>query len=59
MVGRNPFPVLLKQMGQLFKIERNGEIINSLKGLINRENDTKRDYVGFMMPGSDVKQVTG
>ena len=54
MVGRNPFPVLLKQMGQLFKIERNGEIINSLKGLINRENDTKRDYVGFM-PGSDVK----
>ena len=48
MVGRNPFPVLLKQMGQLFKIERNGEIINSLKGLINRENDTKRDYVGFM-----------
>lgn len=54
MIGRNPFPILLNQMGQVFQIERNGEIIHSLKGLINRENDTKRNYIGFM-PESDVK----
>ena len=54
MVGRNPFPMLLKQLGQPFEIERNEQIINNLKGLVNREIDTKRDYVGFM-PKSDIK----
>lgn len=53
-VGRNPFPLLLARLGQNFQIERNNQIISSLKGLINRETDTKRDYVGFT-PGSDVK----
>lgn len=54
MVGHNPFPALLRQLGQTFQIERNGEIVETTKGLVNRENDTKRDYIGFM-PGSNVK----
>lgn len=46
--------MMLKQLGQPFQIERNNQIITTLTGLINRETDTQRDYVGFM-PESDVK----
>lgn len=51
---RSPFPMMLRQLGQPFQVERNGQVVNTLIGLINRETDTKRDYVGFM-PESDIK----
>lgn len=50
----NPFSSFLKQSGIQFKIERKGEIISKQRGLMNREPDTKRDYIGFY-PNTDVK----
>lgn len=56
MYGTSPFQMLLKQQGQLYKIERNSQTISTLDGLPNHEKSTHKPYIGFT-PGSDV--VTG
>ena len=52
MYGTSPFQMLLKQQGQLYKIERNSQTISTLDGLPNHGNSHKQ-YIGFT-PGSDV-----
>ena len=53
MYGTSPFQMLLKQQGQLYKIERNSQTISTLDGLPNHEKSTHKQYIGFT-PGSDV-----
>ena len=48
------FENFLKRHGIDMRIERNGEIISTIPGLLNRETATNRKYVGFR-PGTDIK----
>lgn len=38
----------LQRSGVMFSIERNGEFPNPERGLMNREQDTKKRYIGFL-----------
>lgn len=51
---RDGFQMFLDQSGHMFQVERNGEIVATLKGLDNHDSVTKQRYIGFL-PGSDVK----
>lgn len=48
------FETLLGMYGLEMQIERNGEIIATIPGLLNTETGTKRQYVGFR-PETDIK----
>ncbi len=47
----NPF---IERNGIIYSIERDGQITDELKGLINREQSTNRRYIGFY-PDADVQ----
>ena len=44
----------LQRSGVMFSIERDGESLNPEKGLMNREQDTQKRYVGFL-PGTNIE----
>lgn len=44
----------LQRSGVMFSIERKGESPNPEKGLMNREQDTKKRYIGFL-PGTKIE----
>lgn len=44
----------LQRSGVMFSIERNGEALNSEKGLMNREQTTQKRYIGFL-PGTKIE----
>lgn len=46
------FSGFLNRHGIMFDIERNGKVINNVRGLPN--SDDGKEYVGFM-PGTDVQ----
>lgn len=50
----NPLKILLKNAGQLFDIERNGNILFSTEGILNHETTTKRKCINFL-PETDIK----
>ena len=49
----NMFETILRQQRIPYTVERNGITVNEFDGLINREDATKRRYIGFM-PNADV-----
>ncbi len=49
-----PFTRFLNMHGVDVSIERNNDIIQTIRGLFNSENDTHKKYCGFM-PGTDIR----
>lgn len=49
-----PAQFFISERGIMYQIERNGNIIDELKGLQNFNQNTSRKYIGFM-PRSNVK----